>query len=440
MKVFLEEMAQPYLLRVVQENKDEIEKRTLELWHLKKEELELDGFRKGKVPQNVAEAKFGFQNLYNEYINELILQAVQRTTLEHNETVVDLQQVYPEKISKEGIVMQAIAYLKPKISVDYSNIEVEKQHTTVTDADIDAEIETNRAAQALSVPIVDRGLEFGDSVTLSFTGYLDGVPFKGGSVSRQQLTLSSTQFIPGFAEQILGMMPETSKTIQVTFPEDYSATHLAGKLTTFDITVHEFSRRELPALDDEFAKTCGYDSLELLRTGTRTELENRQLESIRAQTESLIITQLLSRAEVAPIPQSMVKRYLDQMLQQQLNQLNVSEKDYFAKTNSDRDKFDQTYYHIAKRDIKVQLILDNIALKENFTVSDQEYEDYMSTEASRYGYSVEQLKQAVTREQAEGRVKMRKAYDFLLATVQYVEQPLAKEVISNLEVEAHSLT
>lgn len=439
MKVLLEQMAQPYLLRVIQEDKDEIQKKTLDLWHIKKEELELDGFRKGKVPQNVAEAKFGFQNLYSEYINELILQAVQRATSEYNETVVDLQQVYPEKISKDGIVMQAIAYLKPKITVDYSNVEVEKQEASVSDADVNAEIEQNRSAQALSVPVLDRGLAFGDMVTLSFTGYLDGVPFKGGSVSRQQLTLSPGQFIPGFAEQILDLTAESSKTIQVTFPENYNAANLAGKEATFDITVHEIARRELPQLDDEFAKTCGFDSLEALRAGTRSELEKRQQESVKAQTESLIITQLLSRASVEAIPQSMIKRYLDQMLQQQLNQLGLSEKDYFSKVNSDRDKFDQTYYHIAKRDIKVQLILDHIALQEGFEVSNEEYEDYMSSEALRYGYSVEQLKQAVTREQAEGRVKMRKAYDFLLATVQYVEPSLAKEVISNLEVDAHNL-
>jgi trigger factor len=336
--------------------------------------------------------------------------------------------------------MQAIAYLKPKMSIDYSNVEVEKPEISVSEADVDAEIEQNRTAQAVSIPILDRGLEFGDLVTMSFTGYLDGVPFKGGSASRQQLTLSPTQFIPGFAEQILGMTPETSKTIEVRFPENYSAEQLAGKSATFDITVHDLSRKELPALDDEFAKTCGYDSLDALKQGTRNELEKRQQEAAKAQTESLIITQLLSRAEVAPIPQSMVKRYLDQMLQQQLNQLGLSEKDYFAKINSDRDKFDQTYYHIAKRDIKVQLILDHIAQNEGFQVSNEEYEEYMSTEAVRYGFTVEQLKQVVTREQAEGRVKMRKAYDFLLAAVQYVERPLAKEVISNLEVDTHTLT
>lgn len=440
MKVLLEQMAQPYLLRIVQEDKEEIQKRTLELWNLKKDDLELDGFRKGKVPQNVAEAKFGFQNLYSEYVNELVIQAVQRTTTEHNETVVDLQQVYPEKIGKEGIVMQAIAYLKPKIELDYSNVQVEKQDVAVSDADVESLIEQTRATHAVSVPVLDRGLDFGDLVTLSFTGYLDGVPFKGGSVSRQQLTLSPTQFIPGFAEQILGMTPETSKSIEVTFPENYSATHLAGKATTFDITVHEIARRELPQLDDEFAKTCGYETLEAFKAGTRGDLESRQLEVVKAQTESLIITQLLSRVVSSPIPQSMVKRYLDQMLQQQLNQLGLSEKDYFTKTNSDRDKFDQTYYHIAKRDIKVQLILDHIALKEGFEVTDEEYEDYMATEALRYGYTVDDLKKAVTREQAEGRVKMRKAYDFLLATAQYVEPSLAKEVISNLEVDAHTLT
>jgi len=420
MKTMLEEMAQPFLLRIIEENKETLKSELDKIWEQKKDKIKLDGFREGKVPQNIAEAKLGFQNLYEPYINGLIVNSIKQAEKENNCTIVDIQQVYPEHMSKNSIVMQAVTYLKPSVSVDYSNLQIEKKETKVLADTVKMSLEQTRETHALMMPITDRGVEYGDTINVSFVGSINGVPFKGGTVSRQQFTLEEKSFIPGFGEQVLGMNPEEKKTFNVTFPEDYGVEQLKNKEASFDLTVHEITRKDLPALDDEFAKTCGYDTYTELFDATASDLSKRQEQLDRAEMETALVTQLLSKADIKPLPEVMIKRYLDQMLNQQLNQIGMTEEEFYKQANTDRNTFDKQYYTIAKRDLKTQLILDYIARNEGFTVSDEEYENYLKSESNRSGHPLEELKKAVTKESATSRVLMNKAYDYLLNTAKYV--------------------
>lgn len=435
MKTTFEEMAQPYLLRIVEDNKEAITEGLAQVWKTKKQHIKLDGFRPGAVPQNIAEAKYGFQNLYDSYINEVVVEAIKQAEKDNDVTIVDVQQIYPEKLDKEAIVMQAVTYVRPTVTVDYSNLKVDQKELTVSEDLIDMQLEQVREGQALLVPILDRGVELGDTLTISFEGSINGVPFKGGTASRQTYVLQENTFIPDFVTGLLGMQVEETRTVSVTFPENYGVETLAGKETSFELTVHEISRRDLPSLDDDFAKTAGFDSLQEMKDATRQELANRQRELHQAETETALVTQLLGKAEISPMPQVMVKRYLDQMLQQQLSQTGLSEKDFFEKSNGSKEQFESTYYNIARRDLKVQLILDYIARNEGFVISNEEHETYVKDEATRLGMSPGDLKDLVPKPQIESRILMRKAYDYLLNNAEYVV-PQEEQLSDGTEVES----
>ena len=229
MKAVLEEMAQPYLIRIIEEDKEAISSKLNEIWSSKKNSVMLDGFRKGKVPQNLAEQKLGFENLYRPYIDELIQDAINKVNNENEVTIMDLQQIVPEKLDKNGIVMQAVAYLKPTVSeLDYSKVEVTKLDNEATDEEVSLQLSSLQEQNALVAPVTDRGVEFGDIVVLSYEGSLPDdkgtlVPFEGGKAENQQLTLTQGAFIPGFGEEIIGMKTNEDKVFTVTFPENYGA-------------------------------------------------------------------------------------------------------------------------------------------------------------------------------------------------------------------------
>lgn len=416
MKVMLEQMAQPYLIRIVEENKETIETKLQEVWKTKKDSITLDGFRKGMVPQNIAEKMLGFTGLYKEYIDELLTDAISRLGAEQSATVIDLQQVIPEKLDKDGIVMQAVAYLKPKVlSLDYSNVVLAKSDNAITEQDVLSRLAQLQQQYQTQTPVTDRGVRFGDTIVVSYVGSLNDVPFDGGKATRQTLTLNEGMFIPGFGEAILDMLTGEQKTFNVTFPTEYHATNLAGKETSFDIIVHEIAVRSTPELNDDFAKTCNFETLEALKVSALAELTTETESYNRSKAETEICNELFSRAEIAPIPTSMVQKRLAQLLQQELSNYNVSEAEYFKQRKIDKATFERAYYHQALKDLKIQLILDYVAEKEQLTSSEEERAAYIKEEADKFGYTVEQVKKMASADQVDTQVKLRKAYDYLLA-------------------------
>jgi trigger factor len=424
MKVVLEELAQPYLIRIIEDNKDAITERLDQVWNTKKNSIVLDGFRKGHVPQNIAEKSYGFQTLYKEYIDEVVSTAIARINAENNVTVIDLQQVIPEKLDKQGIVMQAVAYLKPSVaSLDYSNVEIVRLDSEVTEQEVNMQLMQLQEQNATLVPIVDRPVAYGDLIVISYVGSMGGVPFPGGTATRQQVPFTSTSFIAGFGEAVVGMTPGESKEFNVTFPTEYHAKNLAGKEATFDLTVHEIKVKSLPSLDDEFAVTCGFSSFEELNNKTRGDIQTKKLAYNKSKMETEICLELLQRAKMSPIPQTMIQRRLTNLLQQELNTYGITEQEYLKQRNLDKNDFERAYYQVALRDIKIQLILDYIATAEDLQITEEEQAQYLKEESERLGYTIDQISTMVTTEQLTSQVKLRKAYDYLLTNARYVDGP-----------------
>ena len=426
MKALFEELAKPYLVRIIEDNPETIKEKTGEIWNKRKDEIIMDGFRKGKVPQDLVEKKEGFQNLYREYIESLVKTCIEKAGKENNVIIGDIDQIIPEQINKEMISLQAVVYLKPEVrELDYSNVEVKKPTTEITEQDLDAQIDHLRQQQALLVPVTDRGVMIGDTIVLSFEGSLQDsngqwVPFKGGSVTRQRTDLTEGAFIAGFGEAIVGMNQNETKTFQVTFPTDYHAAHLAGKLAQFDLTAHEVFVKNLPS-DEDLAATHKQENLEQLRNVIKMSIEKTKNDQDRSQIEHAICMKLLDRANISPIPAIMVQKRLQTMLQQQLSSTGLTRTQYFQKNNMNEQLFERSYYNTAKRDLMIQLILDHIAATENFVVTDESRDQYVSDEAIRLGYTVEQLKRIVSQEQTDSQLKMKLAYDYLLANATYTE-------------------
>lgn len=427
MKVTLEELAQPFLIRIVEEDKEAIGAKVNEIWEAKKDSIMMDGFRKGKVPQALAEKTQGFEKLYRPYIDELITTAIENVNKQHNVTVMDLQQIYPEKLDKTGIVMQAVAYLKPSVvELYYHDLTATKQDSEATESEIDAQIEALREQNALVVPVTDRTVQFGDTVVMSYTGSQKDangklVPFAGGSASRQTVVLHEGSFIPGFGEQVVGMGMDESKTFTVVFPENYHATHLAGKEATFDLTVHEIKMRNLPSLDDEFAQIYNKTTFGDLKASIAESIKERKQAFNQTKTETEICLELVRRAKINPLPQIMVQKRLDTLLAQEAGNVGMSPEEYLKQRKLDRATFDRGYYNVALRDLKVQLVLDYIATKENLEATAEELASYVSSEADRLGYTVEQIGTMATMDQLNAQVRLRKAYDYLLSVVTYTE-------------------
>lgn len=422
MKVLLEEMAKPFLIRIIEEDKEAIAQKLDKIWNSKKEEISLDGFRKGKVPQAVAEKSFGFQALYKDYIDELILNALNRLSLENAITVVDIQQVIPEKLDKNGIIMQAVGYLKPEVlELDYFNLAIQKPTNKPTPKEIEDQVALLTEQSSSFVEIVDRGVEWGDFVTMSFIGSLDGVPFQGGSVSKQQFQLLKSSFIPGFGEAILNLKSGEDTSFQVRFPENYHATNLAGKEVRFDLSVHGIKQKT--TLDDKqaLAKHFGFQTTEELVEEISKSLELKKAEYNQSKAETEIVLKLLERAKIAPIPSSMVHKRIQQILVSEASRVNLSTEEYLKKRNMDEATFEHANYHVALRDLKVQLILDYISIKEGFEVSDEEREQYLIEESKKTNYNLEQLKNVYSKEQLNIQIKLRKSYDFLLAKADSLE-------------------
>lgn len=420
MKVVLEQMAQPYLLRIIEEDKKQISSKIQSLWDSKKDDIVFAGFRKGKVPQNIAESKLGFENLYKEYLDELIIDAIREASTTESITVVDIQQIVPEKLDKDSIIMQVVTYLRPEVSsLDFTNIKLKSYSDEVDNEEIEAQLELLKQQHAVIRPISNRGVQFGDMVVLSYVGSLNGIPFQGGAATQQQLTLTSTSFIPGFGEAIVDMTPNESKSFEVVFPENYHATHLAGQKATFDLTVHEIRVKETPNFDESFATSCGFSSVEEMKTEVANSIKLRKLELNKAKYETEICLELLKRAKIQPIPQTMIQKRLTFLLQNEAATAQLSVDDYLSRRKIDKDTFDKTYYYTALRDIKVQLILDYVATQARLTASKEETESYLQHEASKVNLSLEDARARVSQDQLEAQVRLRKAYDFLLAHAIY---------------------
>lgn len=365
-----------------------------------KKNISLPGFRKGKVSRKMAEMQFGEGAFYEDAINALLGPELDAAIRELNLELVDRPQVDVESIDKnDGVVIKAICITKPEVKIpEYKGIKAAKIVKDVTDEEVDAQVETLRQRNARIVSVDDRAAETGDEVTIDFEGFLDGTAFDGGKGDGFPLKLGSGQFIPGFEEQIVGHNIGDEFDINVTFPEDYQMTELAGKATVFKVKIHAISAQELPEMDDEFAKDASeFDSVADLKADIRKNLENGAEQQASVTFENAVFDYLMDNME-AIIPQVMFDRRVDSLIQnfdQSLQQQGMTLDLYLQYTGMDIDSFRETFEDRAKKEVRLRLALEQVAVTEKIEVTEDEIDAGLQDFVMQTGLELAVIKQRI---------------------------------------------
>lgn len=387
------------------------------------------GFRKGKAPRKVIESMYG-EGVFYEDAFELCWGEAYDEALEENGFIaVDKPSIDIEKISREeGLVFTAEVQLKPEVKLGaYKGIEVEKPTYTVEDADVDAVIEQEREKNARFVD-VERPVENGDRVIIDYSGSVDGVRFDGGTATEQTLVIGSNTFIPGFEEQLVGMTVGEERDIQVTFPAEYHAENLAGKDAVFAVKLHGVQVKELPALDDEFAKDVSeFDTLAELIADKRKAMEEQAAKNEKTAIENLAIKAVCDRAEVE-IPECMIERQANYMLRDmgyRLQMSGITLEDYCKYVGTDLNALKESYREEAKGRVKMQLVIEAVGKAENVSCSDEELEAVIAEYAENSGMPAEDFKKQISdddREYLTDRKVAEKTVELIVSSVQLVPE------------------
>ena len=386
-------------------------------------EVQVPGFRKGKVPRKLFEQRFGVESLYQDALDIILPQAYTEAVEEAGIEPVDRPEVDVKQIEKgQDLIFTAEVTVKPEVTLgEYKGLEVEEQSTEVTDEDVQNELTQMQEKQAELVVKEDAAVENGDTVVMDFEGFVDGEAFEGGQADNYTLEIGSGSFIPGFEEQLVGKKAGEETDVVVTFPEEYHAEDLAGKEATFKVKIHEVKGKELPELDDEFAKDVDEDveSLEELKTKTRERLEEQKKTDAENSKRDTLVTKASENAEVE-IPDSMVDTELDRMVQefeQRLQMQGMTKDMYFQFTGQDEDALREQMKEDAAKRVKTNLTLEAISEAENVGVSDEDVNAELEKMASMYQTDVAQLTQMLggNTDMIKEDLKVRKAIDVLVA-------------------------
>ncbi|WP_010531147.1 trigger factor [Lentibacillus jeotgali] len=385
-------------------------------------DVQIPGFRKGKVPRKIFEKRFGVESLYQDAVDIVLpdayVNAVEETGIEPIEQPdVDIDQIEKGK----GLIFTANVNVKPEVTLgDYKGLEVEEQSVEVTDEDVEHEIEHQREHHAELTVKEEGSIEEGDTVVMDFEGFIDGEAFEGGKGEDFSLEIGSGQFIPGFEEELIGKASGEETEITVTFPEDYHAEHLAGKEAVFNVQIHDIKTKELPDLDDEFAKDVDeeVETLDELKEKKKEELQNQKEQDADNQKRETLIEKASDNAEVT-IPDAMVETELDRMIQefeQRLQMQGMTLDMYFQFSGQDKDALKEQMREDAEKRVKTNLTLEAIFNEENLEVTDDDVEEELGNMASMYGTEVDQLKQMLggNTDALKEDLKARKSIEFLV--------------------------
>ncbi|OZU89800.1 trigger factor [Virgibacillus indicus] len=384
-------------------------------------DVQIPGFRKGKIPRKIFENRFGVESLYQDAVDIVLPDAYVNAIEETGIEPIAQPDVDIENIEQgETLVFTAKVQVKPEVKLgEYKGLEVEEQSVEVTDEDVDHEIEHQREHHAELVVKEEGKVEEGDTVVMDFEGFMDGEAFDGGKGENHSLEIGSGQFIPGFEEQLVGKESGEDTEIELTFPEDYHAEELAGKEATFKVKIHEVKYKELPELDDEFAKDVDeeVETLDELKKKKREELEEQRKQDAENQKNETLIEKASENAEV-DVPDAMVDTELDQMVkefEQRLQMQGMTLEMYSQFSGQDESALKEQMREDAAKRVKTNLTLEAIVNAENLEVTEEDVNAELEKMASMYGTDTEQLKQMLggNTDMLTGDLKMRKAIDFL---------------------------
>lgn len=382
----------------------------------------IPGFRKGKAPKVVIETQYGKGVFYNDAIDMLFPEVYPEAIKELNIDPIDRPDLDIEEISKDnGLVMVVNVEVKPEFELGaYKGIEISKVDNTVSEEDVEARLNemVNRNARLTSVE--GKALENGDTAVIDFEGFENGVAFEGGKGENYNLVIGSNTFIPGFEDQLVGKKAGEEVEVNVTFPETYHAENLAGKPVVFNVKVNDVKVKEVPALDDEFAKdTTEFETLAELRADVKTKLEEQAKNAADAEMRNALVEKVSANTEVE-VPEAMVQHQIDNMLMElnyQLQYQGLNLQQLLEMTGRGLEELREERRADAERLVKSSLVLEAIAEKENVEANDADVDAELEKMAAMYNMEVEKIKSSLREtdiEDIKGQIKIRKTLDLLV--------------------------
>lgn len=349
----------------------------------------IPGFRKGKAPQNIVERYYGKEIFYEDAFNNLVPEEYDKALKDNNIEAVSRPEIDIITMEKgQDLKFTATVQTKPEVELGkYKGIEIEKIEYNVKKEDIENELKSMQEQNARLVTVDDRAAENGDTATIDFDGYVDGKQFEGGKAENYDLVLGSHSFIEGFEDQVVGMNIDEEKDVNVTFPKEYFSKELAGKPATFKVKLHELKKKELPELDDEFAKEASeFETIADLKADVTKKLEEANIERAEREYEEAVINAVAENAKVE-IPAVMVEKEVDKMVQnleQRLQYQGLTLDQYFQFTGTDEAKMREYMRENAGTKVKVDLVLEAIEKAENIDATEEEIKEKAIEVAKMY--------------------------------------------------------
>ncbi|WP_311537372.1 trigger factor [uncultured Anaerococcus sp.] len=404
---------------------DDFKKATDTVYKRNKKRYRIDGFRPGHVPRRVLEKMYGPEIFYDDAIQIVFPEPYEKAVEELGLEVIDQPSVDLDDIEEgKDITFKVEVETKPHPELgDYNNLVIEEVSGEVTEEDVNHELSHQQEENARLISVEDRGAKEGDKVNIDFDGYLDDEQFEGGKAEDYDLVIGSNTFIEGFEDQIIGHKVGDKFEINVTFPEDYQAKEFQGKDAKFVVEINSITEKQLPELDDEFAKDISeFDTLEELKNNLKEKLADDKKSFAESQMQNQAVAALVEASEVSA-PKSMVDREIDfdlQNLDQRLQQMGLTLPQYIEMTKMDINAIRDQYREGAEARVKANLVIDEVAIKEGIEVSDEEKEEELKETAKNYGVDdFEKFKEIfaknVSDHTLEENIKRRKAVELLVS-------------------------
>ena len=425
MNVQVEKQENNMAVLTIEIDADTFEKAIDKAYRANRGRINVPGFRKGKAPRQMIEKIYGAGIFYEDAANDVIDETYADAAEQSGEDIVSMPEIKVTQIeSKKPLIYTATVALRPPVKLGkYKGIKVDKIDDTVTDEELDAEIDRQRGLNARSIDVTDRPVKDGDTVTLDFEGFVDGKAFEGGKGENYPLTIGSGSFIPGFEEKLNGAEIDKPVDVEVTFPEDYHEESLKGKPAVFKCVVHGIREKELPELNDDFASDVSeFETLKEYKEDTKKKLAEKKKADAEKEREDKVVEEIVADSEME-LPEAMIESNIDMMLRDyamQLRYQGLSLEQYMQYSGQSMDGLrDQMRPGVVKR-LKSALVLRAIAEKEDLLLSDEDFEEVVKKQAEDYKMEAEDLKKRLSKAQLKEmreNAEIEKAAKFVLEQV-----------------------
>ena len=400
MSVQVENLEKNMAKLTIEVTAEDLEKALNAAYQRQKKNISIPGFRKGKVPRAMVEKMYGPAVFYEDAVNSLIPQEYAKAADESGLDIVSQPEIDVVQIEKgKPFIFTAEVAVKPEVTLgEYKGLEVPKADLEVTDEEIEAELKKEQEKNARTIHVEDRAAQEGDKVTIDFEGFVDGVAFEGGAGKDYPLTLGSKTFIPGFEEQLVGVALEQPVDVNVTFPEDYQAEERKGKEAVFKCVIHKIEAKELPELDDDFAKDVSeFDTLEEYKKEIKDNIEKRKADAAKTEKENAVVDKAIENAQM-DIPEAMVKTQINQMIDdfaRRIQSQGLTMEQYMQFTGSTRETMQEQMRPQAMKRIQSRLVLEKVAEVENIQISDEKLDEELTKMAEMYKMELDKFKELV---------------------------------------------